>query len=92
MGSPEDPLSSDAIASRMEQCFSHISYILSVCDPCIYHKKKNTGTILIGIYVRAMISTGSNNSDVERFRLKFKKRIKCSFEEVLDWYFGMEVI
>lgn len=67
-------------------------FMQSKCDPCIYHKKTDNYEILSGIYVDDVMTTGSNDKEVQKFRKALKNRFKCSDGGILDWSLGMEII
>ena len=66
-------------------------FVQSKCDPCFYHKKTEKYEILSGIYVDDVISTGSDDEEVQKFRKALKSKFKCSEGGLLDWCLGMEV-
>ena len=66
-------------------------FVQSKCDPCLYHKRTDKYQIITGIYVDDVISTGSNDPEVQRFRTKLKTKFKCSEGGLLDWSLGMEI-
>ena len=66
-------------------------FIQSKLDPCLYHKKTDSYEIIAGIYVDDVISTGSDDAEVQKFRTSLKGKFKCSEGGLLDWSLGMEV-
>jgi len=66
-------------------------YVQSRADPCIYFKRENDQSTVIGVYVDDIISTGSHDHSLQKFREKLKSRFKCSEGGALDWCLGMEV-
>ena len=66
-------------------------FLQSKCDPCLYFKKTDSYEILTGIYVDDVISTGTNDIEVQKFRKALKSKFKCSEGGILEWCLGMEV-
>jgi flavodoxin len=53
-------------------------FFQSKLNPCLYHKKNENYELLAGIYVDDVISTGSDDKEVPKFRNLLKNRFKCS--------------
>jgi hypothetical protein len=47
--------------------------------------------MLVAVYVDDIISTGTNELEVQMFRNNFKRRFQCSEGGLMNWCLGMEV-
>jgi hypothetical protein len=62
-------------------------FVQSICDPCLYIRS----TLLVGLYVDDIITTGSDEKEIQDFRNALKIKFKCSEGGLLKWALGMEV-
>ena len=67
-------------------------FVQSKNDPCLYIKFEEARSLLVGLYVDDVISTGTDSNQVQNFRKALKAKFKCSEGGLLKWGLGMEII
>lgn len=77
--------------ARLDKCLMELGFKKCLHEQAVYTKSESGNVIIVGVYVDDLLVTGSNKSEVERFKLQMNKQFEMSNLGLLSFYLGLEV-
>ena len=77
---------------KLDGTLKSMGFIKSVSDQALYTSSSKEDRLLVGVYVDALIITGSNTEEIERFKSSMKTKFEMTDFGFLNSYLGIEVI
>lgn len=75
----------------LDKCLKELGFKRCLHEQAVYTKSSSGSVIIVGVYVDDLLVTGSNEFEIEEFKLQMNKQFEMSNLGLLSFYLGIEV-
>ncbi|MBE3102865.1 MAG: hypothetical protein IMZ40_01355 [Bacilli bacterium] len=77
--------------TKLDACLVKLDFTQCESEHGMYARGATPTRLLVGVYVDDLVITGSNSSDIDKFKLEMKSLFQMSDLGLLSYYLGIEV-
>ena len=76
---------------KLDACLVKLDFTQCESEHGMYARGATLTRLLVGVYIDDLVITGSNSSDIDKFKLEMKSLFQMSDLGLLSYYLGIEV-
>lgn len=77
--------------ARLNQCLLKLGFIKCPFEHAVYTKREGSESLIVGVYVDDLLVTGTNLSNIVKFKREMSREFNMSDLGMLSYYLGLEV-
>ena len=77
--------------TKLDACLVKLGFARCESEHGMYARGATPSRLLVGVYVDDLVITGSDSSDIDRFKLEMRSLFQMSDLGLLSYYLGIEV-